>query len=176
MRKYIINILLILAITVFGQFKKNFERDPRWNLMSPNSSSSNSSFLDMNRFTLDHSYSMVYSSGSESIGMGEYVASVNYKFSKPIYLNMKVGAYHIPYSSFDIPDGESVVELNFEIPARSKIYLKSASLNWDISKNSHLYLGFSSGNGLTSPNPVSPFRVFNNIEDNNSDSDTDLFK
>lgn len=166
MSKYLLIFLCVVSSLLNGQFKENYTPDPRLKLMSGDVRGENSSFFDMNKFTLNHSYTMAYSSGQESMGMGEYVASIGYRFSKPVTLNFQVGAYHIPYSTFDIEDGE-----------RTKVYLKSASLDWKISKNSFLHIGFNTCNGFRN-NYYSPFRTFDstNEEIKNTTEDTDLFE
>lgn len=119
MKKYI--FVLICISMVYGQFRNKEENIALQNLIAKPVSG----LLDMDRITVRHSYSMSYASfGKNSLSTGEYVAQINYRIADPLNLQLELGAYYIPYSSFALEDGE-----------KSKVYLKSATLDWKISKN-----------------------------------------
>ena len=96
---------------------KDEEYDPRLNLLGRQESGG---LLDFSKITFDHSVSMNYVSGSNNSSMmGEYVCGLNYRIAEPLSLKMEIGAFNIPYSSYNLPDSKE-----------GDVYLKSATLDY----------------------------------------------
>ncbi|MBN2789655.1 MAG: hypothetical protein JXR69_05660 [Candidatus Delongbacteria bacterium] len=130
MKKIIFVLTMILFGFTFAQFKADVESfDPRMNLITPSSGS----LFDMSKISVDHSFSMNYSTfGSNSTFINEYVAGINYRISDPMNLRLEVGMSYTPYSSFTVPGEED--------PAQ--IYLKSATFDYRPNNQFHLQIGY----------------------------------
>ncbi|MBN1969827.1 MAG: hypothetical protein JXR48_14630 [Candidatus Delongbacteria bacterium] len=111
----IVFFLLISSTLLFSQFREKQE-DPRIKLKSENSSGI--TFLDMNKFSIDHSLAMSYTgSSSYSMQQNEYVMGLNYRISDPLLMRVELSASYTPYTSFTVPEDQ-----------KTDFYLKSASL------------------------------------------------
>lgn len=134
MKIFITILLLIFVVESSAQFRER-EEDPRINLMR---GGNQTSFLDINNFSIDHSFQASYSSSSNySYMSNEYVAGINYKFAKPLTMRVELGASYVPYSSFNIDDD-----------MRSDIYLKSATLQYKPYKDMSITLSYSNLKGF----------------------------
>ncbi len=132
-KKISVIFLLVSMSLLFSQFRgsNTVDYNPRDLLLG--NANGDYSFFDMNNITLDHSFSMSYVSDSKNSGMqNEYVAGLNFRFSDPLFMRVELGASYIPYSTY------SAMEEN-QMP---EVYLKSASLHYQISKNSHLSIEY----------------------------------
>ncbi|PID28425.1 MAG: hypothetical protein CR982_04430 [Candidatus Cloacimonadota bacterium] len=138
-------LILFLGSSLYSQFREKQE-DSRVLLMKP-LNSSQTSLLDMDRFSIDHSFSMSYSNSSKySFMENEYVSGINYRFSDPLTLRVELAASYIPYSSFSMEDN-----------MKASIYLKSATLNYKPSENVSISLKYSNLRGLRGFNNKLPF-------------------
>ena len=127
-------IVLLFTISVlFSQFKgtSTVDYNPRNLLLN---SEGDYSFFSMNNISIDHSFSMSYVSDSKnSVMQNEYVAGLNFKFSYPLKMRIELGAAYVPYSTYSSMEENKMPE----------VYLKSASLHYQISKNSHISIGYN---------------------------------
>ncbi len=132
-------ILTISITTIFAQFKgtNSIDYNPRDLLLG--NSDGDYSFFNMNNISLDHSFSMSFVSDSENSGMqNEYVAGLNFRFSKPLFMRVELGASYIPYSTYSSMEENQAPE----------VYVKSASLHYKISKNSYISVGYRNVNNF----------------------------
>ena len=110
--------ILVITALLSAQFKEKEDFDPRQKLLSTNTSSGG--LLDAERFSLDQTYSMSYSSGSaHSMATGAYVAGLNYRFSDPLSMKLELAASFMPYSTFSLPSDQ-----------KTQVYFKSATLDY----------------------------------------------
>jgi len=113
----ILCLILILAAVLSAQFKEKEDFDPRQRLISSNSSGG---ILDLNKLSIDQTYSMGYSSsGKNSMMTGSYVAGLNYQLADPLKLNVQLAASFVPYTSFSLPSDQ-----------QAQFYFKSATLDY----------------------------------------------
>ena len=144
--KIVIIVLFVSISTLFSQFKgtNTVDYNPRELLLG--NDAGDYSFFSMNNISIDHSFSMSYVSDSKNSGMqNEYVAGLNFRFSNPLKMRIELGAAYIPYSTYSSMEENKMPE----------VYLKSASLHYQISKNSHISIGYND------------MSKYNNIFDNN---------
>lgn len=108
--------LLTISAVLSAQFKEKDDFDPRQPLMNNNIGG----IIDMNKVSIDQSYSMSYASGgNNSMMTGQYIAGLNYQLASPLMLRLELAASFIPYSSFSLPTDQ-----------KSQFYFKSASLDY----------------------------------------------
>lgn len=91
-------VLLIAAIAASAGFTAGFDRNT---LLSPREGPiQTGGLLDPNRFSVSHSYSMMYSSqsGGTSAMDGLYLSTLRYKFAVPVSLSLDMGFSHQPGS------------------------------------------------------------------------------
>lgn len=111
--------------------------------------------LDPNRFSISHSYSMSYSSGtSQSSWDGLYLSSMQYQFSVPVTLFLDMGLSHQPGALFNKgPVDNSMASESFVIPR--------VGLQYKPTKNTTIRLQYFNMKG------TSPRALFNGMNSEN---------
>jgi len=70
------------------------------------------SLLDPSRFSMHHSYSLAYSSfGGQGISRGLYLNTMNFQFSDPLSMQVRVGYFHQPFGGTNQSSGVNKVFL-----------------------------------------------------------------
>ena len=104
MRKFI-GILLILAFPalVFSQLKKQSEMPEFSNVGIRPSSNVILGFLNPEKFSMHHTFSMGFMSMGRAGGMmvNSYMNTINYQISNPLFLRLNLGLMNTPYNSFN---------------------------------------------------------------------------
>lgn len=68
--------------------------------------------LDPSKFSMHHSYSLTYSSfGGQGISQGLYLNTMNYQFSNPLSMQVRIGYLHQPFGGSDQSTGVNKVFL-----------------------------------------------------------------
>lgn len=128
-------IFFLVSFAVFGQFKEDSENKiPIKSALTNNSASGLIlSFFDPSKFSMDHSFSMSYSSfGSNGIALGVYTNTMGYQFADNLRLEVDASFVNSPYSSF----GD---DLTNQI---NGIYLSRAELNFKPSENTNIIIQY----------------------------------
>jgi hypothetical protein len=122
MKKFILLLLVTVSLTAFGQFKDNGLNKPDVNEGIVNQSSGNVfGFLNSENFSMNHSFSMAYTSfGGQGFSLGSYTNSMFYKLMSNMNVQMDVSFMFSPYSSF----GEAFQK------DLSGVYISKAAVNY----------------------------------------------
>ena len=126
MKKYFVIIIVCLTTVSFAQIKKNGFNQPNIQdgIISQNSNPL-FGFLNSENFSMNHSYSMSYSSfAGNGLAMGVYTNSMMYKLSNNLNVQVDASFVHSPYNTFG-KDFQS--DFN-------KVYISNAAINykpWD---------------------------------------------
>ncbi len=130
MKKYIITFLPLFCFALFAQFKKDNLVNPADILLNKNEQNG----ILSNNLQIHHRLAMGYSSSANNSMMGaEYVMGLAYQFEAPVLLAMELGVMNIPFSSMPLPSEE-----------KTRVYLKSASLEYQPSEDFRMKLEFNS--------------------------------
>lgn len=135
MKKFIFILILLTGIVSNAQFKddSNTKIDLRSRMIKSPTSSFVLGFINPNNLTMNHSFSMSYSSfGGNGIALGVYTNSLFYKINDKANFILETSIVNSPYSTF----GNASQSLN-------GIYISRAELNYKISKNSSFSIQFS---------------------------------
>ncbi len=129
----ILIILLVLTTSSFSQFKDGDKNAPTIHdgLTASGYSSYGlfSNIFSPNKFQMNHSISMSYSSfGGNGIALSTYTNSMAYRFNNNLNVEVDASIVVSPYSSFG---REHQKEIN-------GIYLSRAQLNYSPTKNMHI--------------------------------------
>jgi hypothetical protein len=102
MKKYLLTVLILYSVSVFGQFK-----DPPFKTESPSDGITNNNsnmlfgFINTNNFSMRHSFGLSYSTfGGNGTSLATYTNSMMYKFSNDMNLQLDASFVTSPYSSY----------------------------------------------------------------------------
>ena len=93
-------VLLITASVLYAQSNDPMESvfDPSKMGLKPKGFLDH--LLDANKFSMSHSYSLsVFNVGNQTVSQGLYLNTMNYRFSDPLLLQVRVGYLHQPFGS-----------------------------------------------------------------------------
>jgi hypothetical protein len=64
--------------------------------------------IDPSKFSMSHSYSLSYFSiGNRSLNQGLYLNTMNYRFSDPLLMQVRIGFLHQPFGGVGMTNGMS---------------------------------------------------------------------
>ena len=76
--------------------------------------------LDPSRFSMSHSYSVsLFSLGGQTLSQGLYLNTMNFKFSDPLTMQVRIGYLHQPFGG-----------LQNQSPMNGKVFLQRARLEY----------------------------------------------
>jgi hypothetical protein len=113
-------------------------------------------FIDLNKFSMQHSFSMSYNNfGEQSLGLTSYTNSIRYQIAKPLSLRADISMQYSPFNS--LPQAFKN-DLN-------KVFLERAQLDYSPSDdlrislqyrnyNSGYYRGYHPGSFIGGMNPM----------------------
>ncbi len=109
-------------------------------------------FLNSDRLSMNHTFSMSYMSMGSAGGMmvNSYMNTINYQISNPLFLRLNLGVMNTPYNSFSNP------ALN------NTQFFGGAELFYQPSDNSMIKLGVQVGPGYYGPGYYGP-RYYNGM-------------
>lgn len=113
--------------------------------------------LDPTKFSMSHSYSMMFSSvGGHSFSQGLYLNTMKYQFSDPLSMFVQVGFSHQPFGNLG----------NDNLQTRNQLFLSGAGLEYKPSENFKLQFQFSQTPGSLYPSRyrLNPFNRFDSFE------------
>jgi hypothetical protein len=150
MKKLILIFLLLVAVTLFGQYKETgIQTTSVKDGIKNNSQNNLFGFLNMNDFTMRHSFSMQYSSfGNHGMALGVYTNSMFYRLMDNMDVQLDVSLVHSPYSTF----GEAFQK---DI---SGLYISNAAINYRPWKDVSIHLQYR-----TMPYGYGYYRPFNGM-------------
>lgn len=102
MEKKIILCVLLLSMILIGLASAQ-SQTPRSHVFKPSSIVSRpsgflDSLLDPSKFSMSHSYSLsFFSVGKQTFNQGLYLNTMNYKFSDPLRMQVRIGFLHQPF-------------------------------------------------------------------------------
>jgi hypothetical protein len=101
MYKFLLFILILLIpITLFGQFKAQNNPDISSQIAEP-ATSFLFGFLNPDRLTMNHYFSASYMTmGNHSLMLNSYINAIQYRISDPLTLQLNLGIANIPYNTF----------------------------------------------------------------------------
>ncbi len=118
----------------FAQFKNQSERPDISTALTGMPSSFLGGFLNPEKFRMHHTVSMSFGSfAGQSLMLSSYVNSMEYQFSKNLWLQANLGIMSSPYNTFG---------KNFFL--NKPQFFGSAQLNYRINDKAHLMLRFES--------------------------------
>lgn len=93
-----------------------------------------SSFFDINKFEMHHSYSMSVSSfgGGNNFSEGMYTNTLLYRFDAPAVMRMDIGVLHDPFGTQKFGNNSN----------NAQLFLKNLSIDYKPTSNTVLSLGF----------------------------------
>ena len=141
--KIFISLLLLTTLT-YGQFQGDESKkvDIRQGILSENPMGSIFNFIDPNKFDMNHSFEMSYSSfGSNGMALGVYTNMISYEFSEKLNMEINTSFVNSPYNSL----GEGFTN------AINGVYIDNARINYNPSEKFNVSLQFSN----------SPFNYYN---------------
>jgi hypothetical protein len=141
--KIIISILLITTIT-YGQFQGDEGKkvDIRQGILSENPMGSIFNFIDPNKFDMNHSFEMSYSTfGGNGMALGVYTNMLSYEFSEKLNMQINTSFVNSPYNTL----GEGFTN------SINGVYIDNARINYNPSEKFNVSLQFSN----------SPFNNYN---------------
>jgi hypothetical protein len=104
--KRVVAVILILSLPmlVFSQYKTKTEL-PAMSDVVGKSSGLILGFLNSEKFSMHHSFSMGYMSSGKygSMMVNSYMNTINYQISDPLFLRLNVGIMNSPYNSYQNP-------------------------------------------------------------------------
>jgi len=128
--------LLIMSSISFAQF-----RDVP--LETKNKLKSNNlilGFINPNNFSISHSFNMSFgSSGSSSVSLAAYTATLAYKLNENMHLSADVTMQYSPFAS--LGSSNSAINKDFQ-NSFNGINLSRVSFDWKISKNAFLSFNY----------------------------------
>jgi hypothetical protein len=134
MMKKALVIVLLLSIASFGQIKKTGLNTPNVmdGIVSGNSGSL-FSFLNSDKFSMNHSFSMSYSAfAGEGLALGVYTNSMMYKFAPNFNVQLEASLVQTPYSTLG-KDFEKNI---------NGLYISKAAINYQPWKDVHINLQY----------------------------------
>ncbi len=159
-------LLLAFATFNYGQYKETgLQTTSVKDGITNNSPNNLLGFINMNDFTMRHSFSMQYSSfGNHGLALGMYTNSMFYRFMDNMNVQLDVSLVHSPYSSF----GEAFQK---DI---SGVYISNAAINYYPWKDFSIHVQYrNSPYGYYNPfyGMYNPFRNpgFNNFNNENNE-------
>lgn len=100
------------------------------------------SFLNSNRFTMNHSYSLSFmSSGGHSTNLGMYLNTMTYQISDPLMMQLRVGYLHQPFGAMN----------SISSSMNNTFFVQGAQLLYRPSKNLRVSLEYESVPSMMSP-------------------------
>ena len=102
MEKKIIVCVLLLSMILIGLASAQ-SQTPKNQIFKPSSLVSRpsgflDSLLDPSKFSMSHSYSLsFFSVGKQTFNQGLYLNTMNYKFSDPLRMQVRIGFLHQPF-------------------------------------------------------------------------------
>jgi hypothetical protein len=100
------------------------------------------SFLDPNRFSMDHSYTLSFmSSGRHSTNLGMYLNTMTYQISDPLLMQLRVGYLHQPFGSMNSMPSSS----------NNTFFVQGAQLLYRPNKSLRISLEYQSIPSMMSP-------------------------
>ena len=149
---FIFGFLVMFANLANAQFRVgNTDEKPASTVdaMSGHGDDFFSRFFDPSRFNMHQTYSMSFiSGGGQSIGLGVFTNTFNYRASDDFLVSADVSAVYSPFSTLGSKFQQNI----------NGIYLSSARLDWKMSDNSFLRIEY---NGMPYGSYYSPFGFYN---------------
>jgi hypothetical protein len=145
MKKLILLILFVSAITTFGQFKgdENKSVDIRSGILNQNPGGSLLSFIDFSKFSMSHSFGMSYSSfGNNGVALGVYTNHLAYDFNEQLNIEVNASVVNSPYNTLGDTFTNTI----------NGVYIDNARINYSPTESFNISLQFSN----------SPFNYYNN--------------
>ena len=85
--------------------------------------------LDPSRFSMSHSYSVsMFSVGKQTFNQGLYLNTMNYKFSEPLTMQVRIGFIHQPLGSMGLTNNPNQNQ-------NGRLFLQRARLQYKPSEN-----------------------------------------
>ncbi|MBN2029549.1 hypothetical protein JW824_04825 [bacterium] len=90
------------------------------------------SLLDPSKFSMSHSYSLSYfSMGGNSFNQGLYLNTMNYQFSDPLFMQVRIGYVHQPFGMMDQSNGMN-----------GKVFIQRAMIEYKPTENMKLTIDY----------------------------------
>lgn len=134
--KKIILFILFTSVVSFGQFKGDESKnvDLRPGILSDNPIGSIFSFIDMSKFSMNHSFGMSYSSfGNNGMALGVYTNKIAYEFNEDLSFQLNTSFVNSPYNTL----GENFTK------SINGVYIDNARINYHPSDKFNISLQFS---------------------------------
>ena len=150
MRKVlVVFMILILTLPAFSQMKQNTKMPSFSDVGIRPNSNVILGFLNPDRLSMNHTFSMSYMSMGNAGGMmvNSYMNTINYQISNPLFLRLNLGIMNVPYNSFN----------NSNNPALSNTqFFGGAELFYQPTENSMIKLGVQVRPGYYGPGYYGP--------------------
>ncbi len=100
------------------------------------------SLLDPSKFSMSHSYSLSYfTMGGRSFNQGLYLNTMNYQFSDPLFMQVRIGYVHQPFGMMNQSNGEN-----------GKVFIQRAMIEYKPTENMKLTIDYQAyPNRMVSP-------------------------
>jgi hypothetical protein len=135
-------VLVLASGQAFAQFRGDAKRDANAGpldtrgVMTEQSGNLLSKIFDPTRLTTHQTYSFTYSSmGRQSVGIGAFTNTFNYRASDDIRISADVSAVYSPYNTF----GDAFTK------QFNGIYLSNAQLDWKLGEQTFLTVQYQGG-------------------------------
>lgn len=136
MKKHFIILFLLGFISISAQFKgdENKPIDIREGILSDNPVGSLFSFVDPNKFNMNHSFQMSYSAfGNDGMALGVYTNKLSYEFNDQLNIQVNTSFVNSPYNTMGERFTNSI----------NGVYIDRARINYNPSENFNVSLQFS---------------------------------
>jgi hypothetical protein len=129
--------LVLLPVVAFGQLKEQQKPQPFSQLLTSPLSAPQGLIgligLDPNRFSMQQSYSLSYTSwGGHGYSQGVYLNTMSYRFSDPLQVSLQWGILNQPLGSFGV---SSLYQSGFFFSGASVEYKPSRNLSIGLQVN-----------------------------------------
>jgi len=136
----LISLLLVFGFTAIAeaQFRENVSQSSDYTgaVIKTNQTSPVGDFMNLLNMTMDHSYSMTFSSiGGQFQNLNAYTNHMTFGLSEDLTGHLDVSVLHSPF-------GNSFMNSNFD-NLGSRIIIDRAQLDYQISPNANLSIQFS---------------------------------
>ncbi len=113
--------------------------------------------LKPNNLNISHSYSIsCFNIGSRTVSQGLYLSTLNYKFSDPLMMQVKVGYLHHPFGMGGLDSQNS---------SNGKLFIQRAMFKYQPSKNMTFTIDFQQ----IPQTMISPYGYYNRYRYHNTD-------
>lgn len=137
MKKSVLVIMLVFAVSVNAQFKDQMNKnsDIRSGFIKDAPSSLFLGFFNPNNFHMNHSFNLSFSAfGGGSMALGVYTNSMSYKFSDNLDVQADISLVNSPYNSFGKDFTNQV----------NGLYLSRAQINYRPTDNTFITVQYNS--------------------------------